>query len=120
MVARAPWVASVAATMSSPQSKLSATSAEPRLVVERIWVTPGISRSAISAGRVMSARHLRCVALARVDRHDNARIIDMREQGDRQAGRRDQARQGDQEDAEPDRPAMALQDLLTAPSPRPR
>ena len=36
IVASAPCVASVAATMSSPQAKLSAISAEPRLVVERI------------------------------------------------------------------------------------
>ena len=55
IVASAPCVACVAATMSCPHAKLSATSAVPRLVVERIWVTPGIWRSAISAGRVTAA-----------------------------------------------------------------
>ncbi len=36
IVASALWVASVEATMSSLQAKVRSTSAEPRLVVERI------------------------------------------------------------------------------------
>ena len=80
MVAIAPCVASVAATMSSPQAKLSATSAEPRLVVERIWATPGTCahRDFGRAGDV--GRHLARIALAGIDRDDDARIVDVREQ----------------------------------------
>ena len=55
IVAMAPCVAWVAATMSSPHANVSAISAEPRLVVERICRTPGTCRKAISDGRVMSA-----------------------------------------------------------------
>ena len=54
-VARAACVAKVASTISSPQAKLSATSALPLLVVERMRVTPGTARNATSILRVISA-----------------------------------------------------------------
>jgi hypothetical protein len=41
--------------MSSLHGKSKATSAEPRLVVERTRVTPGTARNAISIGRLISA-----------------------------------------------------------------
>ena len=46
------WRAAV--TMSPPQSKVTETSAEPRLVCERILRTPGTARSASSTGRAGS------------------------------------------------------------------
>ena len=40
--------------MSEPQAKLIDISAEPRLVVERRFWTPGMARTACSTGRVMA------------------------------------------------------------------
>ena len=50
----ADWICSIAATISSPQSKLMDISALPRLVVERRLRTPGTARTACSMGNVTS------------------------------------------------------------------
>ena len=63
------WHCSMAATMSSPQSKLTEISAVPRLVVDLTLRTPGIARTASSTGVVTS------IAIRSAGRSPASRVI---------------------------------------------
>ena len=80
-------------------------------MTERTPVTPGTARSPISIGRVISASICARVAIPGIDRDDDARIVDVGEEPDGNAGRGYHACEGEQDHREPDRPRMFADDV---------